>query len=84
MSLEQLLQQVDQLTEDELRQLQEHVERRRREAAEARSEKLMRAFEELREGLTEEQLDMLEWALKYKCVEQRGGSDELGTTTSSN
>lgn len=69
MSLEQLLHQIDQLTGDELRQLQEHIERRRREAAEER----VRAFDEvvaaLREGLTEQEIEEIIAAINAEYIE---------------
>jgi len=69
MTLEQLLQEVNQLTEDELRRLQEYVEQKRLIAAKDRTDQLIQGFDKLREGLSEKQLEELEWAMNVEYVE---------------
>ncbi len=69
MTLDELFHQINQLGDDELRQLQEHIEQRRREAAEARARAFAEAVEALREGLTEEQIAEIVEAMNYEHVE---------------
>lgn len=63
MTLANLLEEIDRLSEEELRQIQEHIDRRRRETAQARADALMEAIDKLREGLTEEQIEEMEQAM---------------------
>jgi hypothetical protein len=69
MTLEQLLQEVNRLTEDDLRRLQEYIKQKRQTAARDRTEQLMKGFDKLREGLSEKQLEELEWAINVEYVE---------------
>jgi hypothetical protein len=69
MTLQEMYQLIDKLSADEMRQLQEYIEQRQREEARERARAFMEAVEEMREGLTEEQLAQIEWAINYKYVE---------------
>jgi preprotein translocase subunit SecA len=69
MTLEQLYEQINQLTDEELSQLQDYVKRRLRQEEQARAKAILEAFADMREGLTEAQLDQLEWAINYRYVE---------------
>jgi len=66
MTLANLLKEVDRLSEKELQQLQEHINRRRRTAR-------LKAFDEavaaLREGLTEKQIEEMEQAMNAEYAE---------------
>jgi hypothetical protein len=69
MTLQEIYQLIDKLSADEMRQLQEYIKRRQHEEDKERARKIMAAFDEMREGLTEEQLDQIEWAVNYKYIE---------------
>lgn len=66
MTLEQLFQAVDHLSYEELRELHEYVERRRREATEARVKAFDEAVAALQEGLSEEEIEEIVAAINYK------------------
>ncbi len=67
MTLTQLLQAIDSLTAEELQELREHLEQRQRAAA---AETLVRALDDLREGLSDADLARLEWAMNVEVVQK--------------
>ncbi len=66
MTLTELLQAIDTLSTEELQELREHIEQRQRAAA---AETLVRALDDLREGLSDADLARLEWAMNVEIVQ---------------
>ncbi len=69
MLLAELIKAIEQLTAEELQALRAHLEQQKQYApASAEKDALDAALEALREGLTAEQLDALEWAMNVETV----------------
>ena len=66
MTLDELLDVVDTLSLDEMRQLRERIEQREREATSV--DELDRVLAAMREGLTDDDLDQLEWAMNARAI----------------
>jgi hypothetical protein len=71
MSLKEMIEAVDRLSPDEMRQLREHIEQKERETGkrELDIEAIEQVFADLREGFSEEDLDELEWAMNVEYIE---------------
>lgn len=69
MTLNEMIQALDRLSAEELVQLREHIAQREREAIERKIEEFDRVVEALREGLTNEQLDLIEWAMNVEFIQ---------------
>ncbi|MEW6577730.1 MAG: hypothetical protein AB1435_00895 [Chloroflexota bacterium] len=67
MTLTELLQAINTLSAEELRELREHIEQRQRVAA---AETLVRALDDLRQGLRDADLARLEWAMNVEVVQR--------------
>lgn len=63
----ELLRAIDTLSAEELQELREHIEQRQRAAA---AETLVRALDDLREGLSDADLARLEWAMNVEVVQK--------------
>jgi len=68
MTMQDILRAIDRLTPDELRQLRDYIEQQQHQIAQIEITQLDRALEALREGLTSEQLDQLEWAMNVETL----------------
>lgn len=69
-TLDEVLKVVDTLSKDELRVLQDYVEQRQREASgSSKSARLNAVLDAMREGLSEEDLDEIEWAMNVEYVD---------------
>jgi ElaB/YqjD/DUF883 family membrane-anchored ribosome-binding protein len=68
MTFEELLREVDKLSDDELRVLRERIDPRLKDAN-AKIRALREALAELREGLSEEELAEIEWAMNVETGE---------------
>jgi hypothetical protein len=69
MTLNELLKTIDTLSAEELALLRERITQREREVVERKIEEFDRVIEALREGLTEEQLDLIEWAMNVETIQ---------------
>lgn len=69
MSIHDLLRAVDTLTADELRLLHERVEQRQLDIASKMPGALDHALDMLRSGLSDEQLNQIEWAMNLEIIQ---------------
>jgi hypothetical protein len=74
MTLQDVMKAVDRLSADELRELRRYLDQRESTAAleltpDERARRLDKAFEQLREGLTQEQLDEMTGAMNAEYIE---------------
>ena len=69
MTLDQMLEVINQLSDDDLRTLRDAIDRRQREVIKARVEAFDEAVAALREGLTQEEIDDIVWAMNVEYVE---------------
>ena len=70
MSLDELLRAIEDLSPDDLRRLREYLEERTYRLSETtQAGALEEALSALRDGLTDKQLDQLEWAMNVETVQ---------------
>jgi hypothetical protein len=69
MTLNELIQAIETLTPEELQQLRARIEQRQREFVSGSANSLDRALAALRDGLTDEQIDQIEWAMNVEVIE---------------
>jgi len=69
MTFSELLAAVDQLNEDELTQLKQHIESREQHAKAMDIDAIEQIFAQMREGFSETDLDELEWAMNVEYIE---------------
>lgn len=68
MTFNELLKAVDQLNDDELTKLKEHIASREQQSNGMDIDEIERIFAEMREGFSEQDLDELEWAMNVEYV----------------
>lgn len=69
MTISDLLNAVDTLSAEELVMLRERLEQRQHHIAGETPDQLEHALDRLREGLTDEQLDQIEWAMNIEIIQ---------------
>ena len=69
MTLAEVMKAVDELSQEELRQLREYIQQQEHKHGELDIEALEEVFAELREGFSEHDLEELEWAMNVEYVE---------------
>jgi hypothetical protein len=68
MTIGDLLKAVDTLTTEELQMLRERLDQLQHDVRNPEPESLASALEKFREGLTDEQLDQIEWAMNVEVI----------------